>query len=221
MILGSFRSNAGALKDGHSKIIVDIGDENYIGNIFGMCNGGNGKHNGNTNIVIKSGNIGNIYGDSRATSQVPQVGNINITLEGGIYHGVIAGVNVGFTGNCSKTVNITITGGNFDKCQGILAYTENADATLPEVFQVDCSAASVEVAKQIKALASESATLKLPDGYSDEAKPTEPVPTTPAGAPNAPVDPGKAPDNTWILATVAIVVVAAVAVVVIILKKKK
>jgi hypothetical protein len=141
IILGGFRSNAGALKSGNANIIVDIGDENYIGNIFGMCNGGYGKHTGNTNITVKSGNIGNIFGDSRATSQVPLVGDININLEGGIFHGTIVGCNVGFVGNCSKTVNVKISGGDFTKCDGIVAYNDNADANLPALFNVDCSAA--------------------------------------------------------------------------------
>lgn len=229
MILGSFRSNAGALKDGDSNIVIDIGNENYIGNIFGMCNGGNGKHKGNTNIIIKSGNIGNIYGDSRATSQVPQVGDINISLEGGIYHGVIAGVNVGFTGNCAKTVNIKISGGDFSACPGIQDYTDNADATLPEVFNVDCSAASVETARQVKAVVSSSAKLTLPEGYTDEAAPTDPPadptnPTNPTNPTEAPAgDPGAAepaPNNTWIIIVAAVAVVAVVAVVIVVKKKK-
>lgn len=223
IILGSFRSNAGALKDGDSNIIIDIGDENSVGNIFGMCNGGNGKHTGNTNITIKSGNIGNIYGDSRATSQVPQVGDINITLEGGVYHGIIAGVNVGFTGNCEKVVNIKITGGDFSNCQGILAFTDNADAAMPEVFRVDCSAASMDTARQVKAVVSEPANLTLPADYTEEPVPTDP-PADPTEAPTAPSQPNEAEPvsiDVGPYIVVAVVVVVAVAAVIIFTKKKK
>lgn len=227
IVLGSFRSNAGALKDGDSNIIIDIGDENHIGNIFGMCNGGNGKHKGNTNITVKSGNIGNIYGDSRATSQVPQVGDINIRLEGGIYHGVIAGVNVGFTGSCAKTVNLTITGGDFSNCTGIMDSTTNADAVLPEVFNVDCSAATVEIARQVKAVACAAAKLTLPEGFTEEVQPTDPPadPTEPPADPTeGPSQPGgaePAADYTWLLIVAIVVIVAAAVVIILVSRKKK
>ena len=222
IILGAFRSNAGALKDGHSNIIVDIGDENYIGNIFGMCNGGDGKHTGNTNITIKSGNIGNIYGDSRATSQVPQVGNININLEGGIYHGTIAGCNVGFVGNCDKTVNLTITGGNFDNCAGIVSYTDNADANLPANFNVDCSAVAAATASKIAGLVSEDANLTLPEGADAPTDP-ETAPTAPAATDPAPTQPAaSAPaggPNALMVVAVAVLAGAVVALVALLKKK--
>ena len=97
MIVGGFRNNNTGVKEGNSDIFIDIGDENYIGKIYGIGNGGNGKHNGDANITIKSGNIGTIFGDSRVTSQVPINGKITIRLEGGSYRGLIAGVNVGLS----------------------------------------------------------------------------------------------------------------------------
>lgn len=238
MILGSFRSNAGALKEGDSNIVIDIGDENSIGNIFGMCNGGNGKHTGNTNITIKSGSVGGIYGDSRATGQVPLQGDINLNFEGGIYRGLIAGVNIGFSGGCDKVVNIKISGGDFSKCLGILPNTTAADALMPAAVNVDCSGAPIETARQVKDVASILVNLTLPENYTDKdpeptnTDSTEPVESTPSETKPVETTPGETkpavtdPDTqngtpVWIPIVIAAAVAAVAAVAVIVVKKKK
>ena len=235
MIVGGFRNNNVGFKEGDSHILIDIGDENYVGNVFGIGNGGNGKHNGNSNITIKSGNIGGVYGDSRCVSQVPINGKITIRFEGGIYRGLIAGVNVGFGGPCDKTIDIIITGGDFTNCLGIQVHTTAADAVLPEAVIVDCTNAPAETAAQVSNVCASGVTLKMPemptepptepkaDPTEPEANPTEPEadPTEPSA--DLPGDPGAdpAPNNIWIYIAVAVAVAAVVVVVVVVAKKKK
>lgn len=218
MILGGFRNNNTGVKEGNSNIVVDIGNENYVGNIFGIDNGGNGKHSGDSHITIKSGNVGGIYGDSRATGQVPLYGTIYMNFEGGIYRGLIAGVNIGFSGPADKIVNISITGGNFENCLGILNYTTAAEAIMPEAVNVDCSAAPMETALQVQKVVSPLANLIMPDTSSttepsnDAAEPTEPVQ-------NGTEEPAQ-DNSTWVYICVAAVVVVAAVVIVVIRKKK-
>ena len=223
MILGGFRNNNTGVKEGDSNIVIDIGDENYVGNIFGLCNGGNGKHNGNSNITIKSGNIGGVYGDSRATSQVPINGKITIRFEGGIYRGLIAGVNIGFGGPCDKIIDIIVTGGDFTNCLGIQSNTTTADAVMPEAVNVDCTNASAEIAQQIMNVAAATVNVMMPEAADPTTPPTEAPSGNPA-APTEPVAPGNtnaAPNNTWIYIVVAVAVVAVVVVVIVVAKKKK
>ncbi|MBQ7330303.1 MAG: hypothetical protein IJW94_00690 [Oscillospiraceae bacterium] len=234
-IFGGFRSQPSTGTDGDGTITVDIGNENYIGNIYGMCDGGSATHKGNVTITIKSGNIGHIAGDSRATGQVPQNGDIVMNLEGGIYRGQIAGVNIGFNGKCEKKmVQINITGGDFENARGIIPNTPVADAVMPEIFNVDCSGAPMETARQVKKNVSSAANLTLPEGYTDEA-PEESTGATEGGDKNDATEGTKAPanndkpndnkpvesNNSWIYIVIAVVAVAVVAVVVVIVIKKK
>ncbi len=221
MILGGFRNNNTGVKEGDSQILIDIGDENYVGNVYGIGNGGNGKHNGNSNITIKSGNIGGVYGDSRCTSQVPINGKITIRFEGGIYRGLIAGVNVGFGGPCDKVIDVIVTGGDFSGCLGIQLNTTVADAVMPEAMNVDCSGAPAATAEQIKNVAATEINVIMP---VDDPEPTEPT-SSGATDPQPTEEPAAAgkeeADNSWIYIVIAVAAVAAVAVVLVIIKKKK
>lgn len=228
MVLGGFRNNNTGVKEGDSYVLIDIGNENYVGNVFGLGNGGNGKHNGNSNVIIKSGNIGGVYGDSRCVSQVPINGKITINLEGGIYRGLIAGVNVGFGGPCDKTININVTGGDFTNCLGIQSYTTAADAVMPDAVIVDCTNAPMETAQQIMNVASATVTVLMPEVSVDPTE-TDPQETQPQETDPQETDPQEtqpqttepAPNNTWIYVVVAVVVVAVVAVIIVVAKKKK
>ena len=226
IVVGGFRNNNVGFKEGDSHILIDIGDENYIGKVFGIGNGGNGKHNGNSNITIKSGHIDGVYGDSRCTSQVPINGKITINLEGGHYRGLIAGVNVGFGGPCDKTININVTGGDFSQCLGFQVCTTAADAVMPEAVIVDCKNAPAETAQQILNVAAAGVTVLMPENTAQPTDPagTEAQPTAPAGTeaqPTAPQQSAPAQDNTMTYVVVALAVVAVAAVVVVALLKKK
>ena len=220
MIVGGFRNNNVGVKEGDSYIYIDIGDENTIGKVYGIGNGGDGKHNGNSNIIIKSGNVATIFGDSRTPGQVPINGKITITIEGGKFRGLIAGVNIGFGGPCDKTIDLIITGGDFSECLGIQAHTATADAVLPDAMNVDCTNAPIETANQVRNVCAAGVTLLMPEMPTEpptepEADPTEPpAPTDPAG------DPAPAANNSWIFIMVGVAVVAVI-VVVVVLKKKK
>ena len=225
MILGGFRNNNTGTKEGNSNIVIDIGDENYVGNIYSLCNGGNGKHNGNSNITIKSGNIGGVYGDSRAVGQVPINGKITIRFEGGIYRGLIAGVNVGFGGPCDKTIDIIITGGDFSNCLGIQANTTAADAVMPEAVIVDCTNAPIETANQVSNVCASNVTLNMPEMPTEpptepEADPTE-APADPVAPTEPTADPAPAANNSWIFIVAGAAVGAVIAAVAVVLKKKK
>jgi len=235
IVVGAFRNNNVGIKEGDTNILIDIGDENTIGKVFGSCNGGNGKHSGNMNITIKSGNIDGVYGDSRCISQVPIMGDVNINLEGGSYRGLVAGVNVGFAGKCDKVVNLKITGGNFENCLGVQAYTSTADAVMPEVFNVDCSGAPMETANQIKNVVDFTANLIMPDSSNqgnDDPATGDPEPSqdategnsneeSKAPATDKPATDKPASNNTWIYIVAAVAVVAVVVVVIVVIKKKK
>lgn len=108
-ILGGVRSN-GAATSGTTNVIVDIGDTNYIGNIYGLSYGGR-PHVGNSQITIRSGNVmGKIVGDGVVPSQVGINGNVFISVFGGTLHGDIIGVSEGCVTEDSIVV-VDIQGG--------------------------------------------------------------------------------------------------------------
>ena len=83
--------------------------------------------------------------------------------------------------------------------------------------------AIIKILTECAGVVSASAKLTLPEGYTDEAAPTDPPadPTDPTEAPAG--DPGTAepaPNNTWIIIVAAVAVVAVVAVVIVVKKKK-
>ena len=128
-ILGGFRENS-ITTAGNTSITVDIGDENEIGDIYGLSNSGN-AHTGTSAIVIKSGTvIGNIAGDGVAADEVGLNGKVQMTFEGGIIKGTVWGVTEGFV-NDDGAVDVMVTGGDFTQCQGIYVTDEALSAATP------------------------------------------------------------------------------------------
>ena len=130
-IFGGVRSN-GAATRGSTNVIVDIGDTNSVGNIYGLSYGGS-YHTGDSRITLKSGNVyGNIVGDGLITQQVGINGHVYITMEGGVLHGSIYGVNEGFV-NADGTVNVNILGGKIVEKQSVplqIYVTDGVDSLL-------------------------------------------------------------------------------------------
>lgn len=108
-VLGGVRSN-GAATSGSTNVIVDIGDTNNIGNIYGLSYGGT-AHTGDSRITVNSGIVhGNIAGDGVVPTQVGINGHVYITVNGGTLYGNIYGVTEGFV-NADGTVTVNINGG--------------------------------------------------------------------------------------------------------------
>ena len=216
-LLGSFRNNRDGLKEGDSNITIDIGDENSIGCVFMLCNGGTGRHVGNSNLTLKSGKVGYIFGDSRAHEQVPIEGNVTINIEGGILTGVIGGIYQGCVGDGDRAVNINITGGDFSACPAIMGYNANSlTANPPNSAVVDVSGAPEDVAEAVYAICDATITeVKMPEGLETPVAPEAEVDTT---ADEETKEEGGV--NVALIVVIAVVVVVAV-VVAVVLKKKK
>ena len=165
LISGGVRSN-NADTDGSTNIIVDIGNSNQIGSIYGLSNADR-AHTGTSNIVIKSGTIvGDIAGDGVYANSVGIDGNVQITIEGGIIKGNIWGVTEGFV-NSDGSVLITITGGNFTDCQGINVTDGTLSTATPSATRGTLAPATATI--DLSALGSASATIvqgKLGDGFT-------------------------------------------------------
>lgn len=160
-VVGGKRSSSGST--GVSNIIIDIGDENQIGNIYGLSYGGNG-HVGNVNITVESGSIvGNIAGDGVIENQVGITGNVSITVNGGIIRGNIYGVTGGFA-TTEGTVSITVNGGDFENC-GSVRPTDGSLASgkyAPASAVLDLGRASASVADVVADLSSGFSSTTMP-----------------------------------------------------------
>lgn len=176
VVLGGHR-NYGAIKavDGDSNIVIDIGNANTIGAVYGNLGYANKHQYGGSNITVKSGKVNGIYGDNQFNHGYGMNGAINITIEGGIICGEVAATNGGipvtaFDKAVTPVVNIKISGGDFSACTGVKATSQffddsvasNAAMQAPGAVTVDCSAASWTVYDQVFALAGANVTVTEP-----------------------------------------------------------
>ena len=160
-IFGGSRSNASS--SGTTNVTVDIGDENAIGDIYGLSNGGN-AHTGDSNIVIKSGSIlGIIAGDSKIDEQNGLTGNVNITIAGGVIKNNVYGVTGGFSDTDGK-VTVKVTGGTFSNWVKVMPTDGSiySDKYAPATAVLDLSGASASVANAASSKASGFSTKKEP-----------------------------------------------------------
>lgn len=176
VILGGHRNYSGiAAVDGDSNIVIDIGNANTVGAVYGNLGYANKNQYGGSNITVKSGKVNGIYGDNQNNHGYGMNGAINITIEGGIICGEVAATNGGipvkaFEKDVTPVVNIKISGGDFSACTGVKATSQffddsvasNAAMQAPGAVTVDCSAASWTVYDQVFALAGANVTVTEP-----------------------------------------------------------
>lgn len=180
IILGGHRNYNGIpAVNGDTNITVDIGNANTIGNIYGALAFTNKSQVGNTNITVKSGKVGSIYGDLKnGNGSFGLNGAISIDIQGGIITGEIAACNVGYDAACTdKAASIKISGGDFTNCTGIKATSKYHDDNLPNMsgpanLVVDCSAATQAVYTRVKALT--TLTVTAPPADENPTEGTDP-----------------------------------------------
>lgn len=93
--------------------------------LFGICNvwgGGNNNNVESTNIIIKSGQFGSVYGGSSDQDEVTETSKV--TMTGGTINGSIFGG--GNKGTCKNT-EVVISGGTVNKVYGGGEYGEVSD----------------------------------------------------------------------------------------------
>ena len=177
---GTAQNNTSTAVQGETNIIVDIGDEIEIGNIYGASNGS--KPQAGTNITIKSGTVvGNIYGDGIITSQGHVNGDVKINIEGGVIKGAVYGLTVGGA-TANTNVTITVTGGDWSASKSIMAddgsflgAAKPAKTTVLDLSGLDKDDPLVGTLSTFKALG--MTEIKYPDGYQagTPVVPTPPV----------------------------------------------
>lgn len=160
-IFGGSRSNSNS--SGTTTVTVDIGDENTIGDIYGLNNGGS-VHSGDSNIVIKSGTIlGIIAGDNGIAEESGLTGNVNITIAGGNIKNNVYGVTGGFSDN-NSTVTVKVTGGAFSNWVRVMPTDGelHSGKYAPASSTLNLSGASASVADAVSSKAPGFTTKKNP-----------------------------------------------------------
>ncbi len=248
VILGGFRNNGSGLTEGDANVIVDVGDENKVGYVYGLNNGSKATK-GTSTVTIKSGIIeGKVYGDSKISAQSPLEGRVTINLEGGIFKDLIAGLNAGFV-NTDGVVTVNVSGGNFTDCLGVFDADVTVASNLPALAILDMSKADAATAGAVKALSAGFTEIYEPAGGAAAPETTTAAPETTTAAPEtttaAPETTTAAPETTeakdeaeattaapaapkaedgapigLIIGIVAAVIVIAVIVVIVVKKKK-
>ena len=229
-VLGGMRANGPQTAIG-TNITIDIGDENEVGDIYGLSNGSS-AHNGNSNITIKSGTVvGNIYGDGAIAEQTPINGHVYINIEGGVIKGNIYSLNGGFV-NGDGTVNIKITGGNFKDCASIMPNDGELASNPAASVTVDLSGADNVVSYYAQSKIADGIGTNLAADYKEPtaeelaaydapAETEEPEVETEEPEVEPVVEPEVEKNNTALIIVIVVVVVAAVAVAAYFFLKKK
>ena len=204
---------------GSSDILVDIGNENSIGCVFGGKDNVAGENyvmTGDSNVTIKSGKVIGDVGGTAAAATGLMDGNINITIEGGIFKGTISAVGNGGLLTEDKTAVVTIKGGDFTDCFGIYdsavgfsgnsakyllldysAVTDGVQAALIEGMNAGFSEVIKSTAVPVTS-APETTTLPAVDTTAPAETTAAPADTTeaPAETTAAPADTTAAPTDT-------------------------
>ena len=142
--------------EGTTNVVVDIGNENTVGSVFGGQMGAGSKYPfvGNTHVTVKSGTvIGDIGGTCSANSTHVD-GNAFVTLEGGIFKGKIYAVGKGGFADTDGNATVTVSGGDFTGCAGILASSGGFTGNPPAHTVLDLSSLASSSAKIVKGIAS-------------------------------------------------------------------
>lgn len=179
VVLGGHRNYSSiAAIDSDTNIIVDIGNANTVGTIVGNLAYANKNQFGSSYITVKSGKVGNIYGDNMSNHGFGLTGSINIDIQGGIINGEIAICYNGFAVDRNKDGvilevlsdckgNLKISGGDFSACTGILPIKLPDGNAAPVDPVVDCSAASKDVYDKVVTLTTMTVTEPTNPGPSE------------------------------------------------------
>ena len=171
-IVGGFRNGNGigvTTNELHNcdrtDIVVDIGNENEIGHIYGIIGMLSHAPVADANITLRSGTFtGPIIGDSWGGDPTKLTNaNMNIKVLGGIIKGEIAATNNGFAADSTKKVSIMIAGGDLTDCTGILAKGTECSRSAPANFKIDCTYATDDLYQLVKAKAPAGVTIVEPD----------------------------------------------------------
>lgn len=154
-------SNGNMIQRDWTKITVDLGEGNEMGELYGVLGMGAYDVSANSNIIIKSGTVKSIVGDmwGSVLSGNGNTGDVAITIDGGAIKGQIAATNNGLATE-NKPVTITINGGDFSACTGIIA--KGIGSFYAPTLTVDCSKASNAVYQAVLALVEEDADFIAP-----------------------------------------------------------
>ena len=126
---------------GDTNIVVDIGEGNTVGDIYGLQALNAKDQTGNCYITVKSGTVGSIVGDGQHAGTKGWTGSINIAIEGGVIKGAVTVCNNGYAAAATdKVATLKISGGDFTNCAGINAVSKDG-LNAPNEFSIDCSAA--------------------------------------------------------------------------------
>lgn len=143
------------LEVGTTDVTVDIGD-GILGGVFGGQSGAGVNYplTANTSVKIKSGTVlGDVGGGSRLSS-TPVDGSSKVLIEGGVFRGTVSAAGQGGFLTETRKATLTITGGDFSACRGIVDLASGVSGFLPKESLLDYSSVDEETAFQIHRVAS-------------------------------------------------------------------
>lgn len=92
----------------HNNIVrtITCGENVKVRNLYGGCN--KGDQNGNIDVTVEGGEIDNVFGGCKGTTETPAnvYGDINLTIKGGTIKNVYGGCDV--NGNVTGTITVNV-----------------------------------------------------------------------------------------------------------------